>query len=156
MEGQRGDAAYIGTGGRMAGCISGNALFPAQDAENKFSDRVLGNCPGVAGSLVDVLERKTAFGLRGSSRPGTDVILYRSQRNYPRKQQRVSNPTPNASYMYIVIMSSFRLLGLLLDIILRVGRHGRYVLKRSLRVARRGVLQLTCRSHYGRESISVQ
>jgi hypothetical protein len=156
MEGQRGDAAYIGTGGRVARCISGDALFPAQDAENKFSDRVLGDCPGVAGSLVEVLERKTAFGLRGCNRPGTDVTLYRSQRNYPRKQHRVSDPTLNASHMYIVIMSSFHLLGPLLDIVLCIGRHGRYTLERSLRVARRGVLQLTCRSHYGRESISAQ
>jgi hypothetical protein len=121
MEGQRGDAAYVGIGGRVAGCTSGDALFPTQDAENKFSDRVLGHCPGMAGDLMDVLEWETATGLRGCSRLRTDGILYRSRRNYPRKQHRVSDPTPNASHMHIVIVSSFRLPGLLLDAVLRPG-----------------------------------
>lgn len=63
MEGQGGDAAYAGGGGRVAWSTGGHALFPAQDEESKISSRLLGDCFGLGGRRVVGMEWWGAGGM---------------------------------------------------------------------------------------------
>jgi hypothetical protein len=73
VEGQGDDVACIGSGGGMAGCPGGDALLPTQDEKNKIPDGVLDNGYSVARSVVDVLDRRIAIGLKNIIQVSTQL-----------------------------------------------------------------------------------
>ncbi|KAH3909027.1 hypothetical protein HBI56_125720 [Parastagonospora nodorum] len=157
----------------MARCTDWDALFPAQDEEDWISSCVLGNCLSMGGTVVEYLDGRMAIGLNilihGSLR-----IAYRSRiaTIYIQEQALRIKSTPDASLVFIIVTPSLRLFYFLLDLRLRLGRHGRHALERTLRIfldrvpidaisralrkARRGVLSLSRSSSYRDMTISVQ
>jgi hypothetical protein len=173
VESQRGDVTHVGTVGRMARCTDWDALFSAQDKKDWISSCVLGNCVGMGGTNVEYLDGWMECGwkilIHGSLR-----IAYRCQiaTVYIQEQGLRIKSTPDASLVFIIVTPSLRHFYFLLDLPLRLGRHGRHALERTLRIsldrvpidaisralriARRSVLSLSRSSDYRDMTVSVQ
>lgn len=57
MEGCGGKAAFSGNDWRVAWGAGRDALFPAQDKEDRVPGWILGDCDGVAGVIVGAMDR---------------------------------------------------------------------------------------------------